>query len=106
MRVKDGRCRFGSTRGDCQSQKGEKGMPTIAPETGPVAVTGASGYIGSWIVKDCVEQGYQVRACIRDKSKPEKVDHLLAMNEAGYPGRVELVEADLLENGSYCEPFA
>jgi len=92
--------------GDCQSQKGERKMPAISPQTGPVAVTGASGYIGSWIVQDCVEQGYQVHACVRDKNKPEKVDHLLAMNDAGYLGRVELFEADLFENGSYDEPFA
>lgn len=81
-------------------------MPAIAAGTGPMAVTGASGYIGSWIVQDCVEQGYQVRACIRDKSNPAKVDHLLAMNEAGHPGRVELFEADIFEEGSYDEPFA
>ena len=81
-------------------------MPTITPETGPVAVTGASGYIGSWIVQDCVEQGYQVHACVRDKSKPEKVDHLLAMNDAGHLGRAELFEADIFEEGSYDEPFA
>ena len=33
----------------------------ISPSDGPVAVTGASGYIGSWIVHDLMEQGYSVR---------------------------------------------
>ena len=70
---------------------------------------------------DCVEQGYkvcandgacstwivltwlcdQVRACVRDLSKPDKVDHLYAMNYMGLKGSVELVEADLFDMGSY-----
>ena len=41
-------------------------MSVISSSDGPVAVTGASGYIGSWIVRDLVDQGYQVRACVRD----------------------------------------
>ena len=77
----------------------------VSPADGPVAVTGASGYIGSWIVQDLVEQGYLVRACVRDKLKPEKVDHLLAMNNSGLRGSVELFEADLHETGSYDEAF-
>ena len=55
----------------------------------------------SWIVLDCVEQGYKVRACVRDLSKPDKVDHLYAMNYMGLKGSVELVEADLFAMGSY-----
>lgn len=35
-------------------------MPTVDSTTGPVAVTGASGYIGSHCVKNLVEHGYQV----------------------------------------------
>ena len=73
----------------------------ISPADGPLAVTGASGYIGSWIVRDCVEQGYRVRACVRDPNRPEKTEHLLALNDAGLRGRVELVAGDLFEAGSY-----
>ena len=78
----------------------------ISPADGPVAVTGASGYIGSWIVRDCVEQGYRVRACVRDLGRPEKVDHLSALNDAGRRGSVELVAGDLFEAGSYDAAFA
>jgi len=77
----------------------------VSPADGPVAVTGTSGYIGSWIVHDLMLQGYQVKACVRDKSKPEKVDHLLAFNEAGMRGSVELYEGDIFKRGSYDEPF-
>lgn len=78
----------------------------VSPAHGPIAVTGASGYIGSWIVQDCVEQGYTVRACVRNASNPEKVDHLLALNNAGYRGAVELHEADLFDRGSYDSIFS
>ena len=81
-------------------------MATIGPADGPVAVTGASGYIGSWIVQDLAEQGYTVRACVRDASNPAKAAHLTAMNEAGLGGRVELVEGDLFQPGSYDDAFA
>ena len=77
----------------------------VSPADGPIAVTGASGYIGSWIVRDCVEQGYSVRACVRDLDRPEKVDHLAAMNDAGLRGSVELVAGDLFEQGSYDAAF-
>ena len=72
---------------------------------GPIAVTGASGYIGSWIVRDLVEQGYSVRACVRDMAIADKVDHLLAINDAGLPGQVELASGDLFSPGSYDDAF-
>lgn len=80
-------------------------MTAISPADGPVAVTGASGYIGSWIVEDLVRQGYRVRACVRDASKPEKTGHLLALNNSGLRGQLTLAEADLGQPGSYDQPF-
>ena len=84
----------------------KSGVKAVSPANGPVVVTGASGYIGSWIVMDLMEQGYEVRACVRDRSRPEKVDHLLALNEMDLRGQVELFEADLFDEGSYDEPFS
>ncbi|MDE0661317.1 MAG: NAD-dependent epimerase/dehydratase family protein [Gammaproteobacteria bacterium] len=77
----------------------------ISPADGPVAVTGASGYIGSWIVLDLVEQGYAVRSCVRDASRADKVNHLLALNDAGLRGRTTLHEGDIFDAGSYDAAF-
>lgn len=81
-------------------------MPSVTLSDGPVAVTGASGFVGSHVVLNLVKRGYEVRACITDPSKPDKVDHLVAMNAAGHPGSVTLHKANLLEQGSYDVPFA
>ena len=77
----------------------------VSVADGPIAVTGSSGYIGSWIVQDLVEQGYTVRACVRDATNPDKVDHLRAMTDADLPRRVELANGDLFDPGSYDDAF-
>ena len=80
-------------------------MTAISPANGPVAVTGASGFIGSWMVKDLMAQGYAVRACVRETANPKKVDHLRALSEQMLRGSIELFEADLLKPGSYDRAF-
>ena len=77
----------------------------VSPADGPVAVTGASGYIGSWIVRELLEQGYSVRSCVRDPGIPEKVDHLLRINDVGLRGSNTLFAADLFKRGSYDAAF-
>jgi len=67
---------------------------------GLVAVTGASGYIGSWSIKYLAENGYQVRGTVRSLKNPVKVQHLREMKEV-----VQLFEADLLVDGSFDECF-
>ncbi|KAJ1410224.1 hypothetical protein SESBI_22138 [Sesbania bispinosa] len=64
-----------------------------------VCVTGAAGYIASWIVKYLLQRGYTVRATLRDPSNPKKVDHLLKLD--GAKERLQLFKADLLEEGSF-----
>jgi len=80
-------------------------MTGINKTDGPVAVTGASGYIGSRVVEDLIHQGYKVHACVRDKSNEKKVDHLLNLNNLDLDGDVDLFESDLLEEGSYDKAF-
>ncbi len=67
----------------------------------PIAVTGASGYIASWIVKYLLEAGVTVHGTVRDKSKPHKVKHLTDLVDGDATGRLELFEADLLDPGSF-----
>ncbi len=81
-------------------------MAAVTSAQGPVAVTGASGQIGSHVVAALVKHGYLVRACVRDEANPDKTAHLLALNSGAYPGRVELRTANLLESGSYDDVFA
>ncbi|KAK6928777.1 NAD-dependent epimerase/dehydratase, partial [Dillenia turbinata] len=64
-----------------------------------VAVTGASGYIASWLVKLLLEQGYAVRASVRDPSDPRKTEHLVGLD--GARERLKLFKANLLEEGCF-----
>ena len=57
---------------------------------GIVVVTGASGYIGSHIVANLLSKGMHVRATVRDKNDPERVDHLKSM-EIADGGSIEIV---------------
>lgn len=67
---------------------------------GKVMVTGASGYIGSWITKTLLDQGYTVHATVRDLSNEAKVSHLHGLAD-GTSGEIKLFEANLLQEGSF-----
>ena len=67
-----------------------------------ILVTGATGYVGSWIVKRLLKKGYTVRITARDKSKTEKYGYLQEIADAS-PGKLEVFEADLLKPGSFDE---
>ncbi|WZY97315.1 hypothetical protein YC2023_069644 [Brassica napus] len=64
-----------------------------------VCVTGASGYIASWIVKLLLLRGYTVRATVRNPTDAAKTEHLLALE--GAKERLKLFKADLLEECSF-----
>ncbi len=69
-----------------------------------IAVTGASGFIASWLVKCLLERGAVVHATVRARSNREKVAHLEQLGEA-FPGRLHLFEADLLKPNSFNQAF-
>ena len=50
-------------------------MTGIDPQA-PVLVTGASGYMGSWIVRRLLEEGHTVRGSVRDPDKKSGLEHL------------------------------
>ncbi|WNJ19843.1 NAD-dependent epimerase/dehydratase family protein [Pontibacter sp. G13] len=66
----------------------------------PILVTGATGYVASWIVAMLLEQGHQVRGTVRNKAKTEKYQHLLD-KAAQTSGTLEIFEADLLKANSF-----
>lgn len=68
----------------------------------PVCVTGASGYIASWIVAYLLDDGLTVHATVRNADKKSSVDHLLKLAESR-PGTLKLFSANLLDEGSFTE---
>ncbi len=61
-----------------------------------VTVTGATGYIASWIVNDLLEDGHIVRITVRDKANIQKYQHLLDI-ESICEGELVVYEADLMK---------
>ncbi|KAL8098047.1 dihydroflavonol 4-reductase [Apium graveolens] len=65
-----------------------------------VCVTGASGFIGSWLVMRLLQRGYTVRATVRDPGNQMKVKQL-ELPKAD--PNLTLCRADLTEQGSFDE---
>jgi len=65
-----------------------------------VVVTGGTGYIASWIVRDLLKEGHEVRTTVRALKDKEKYLHLLNL-EKKYEGTLKIFEADLIKSGSF-----
>ena len=68
----------------------------------PVMVTGATGYVASWLVKKLLEEGLTVHAAIRNVDDNQKIDHLKSIAKDS-SGDIKFFEADLLKSGDYEE---
>ncbi|KAK4424943.1 Tetraketide alpha-pyrone reductase 1 [Sesamum alatum] len=62
-------------------------------------VTGASGYVASWLVKLLLHRGYTVKATVRHLSDTRRFAHLKALE--GAKDRLHLFQANLTEDGSF-----
>lgn len=71
----------------------------------PVAVTGANGYVASWLVKDLLEAGVTVHATVRDPNNAKKTGHLTTIAENS-AGALKLFAADLLDKDGFDEAIA
>lgn len=71
----------------------------MAGEGKVVCVTGATGFIASWLVKLLLRRGYTVKATVRDPADLRKTEHLLSLE--GAIERLHLFRANLLEEGSF-----
>ncbi len=67
-----------------------------------VLVTGANGYLASWIVKKLLIEGHTVHATVRDIHNKEKINHLLEYGKK-YKGNIKFFSADLIEKNSFDE---
>jgi len=74
------------------------------PKGGTVAVTGSAGFIGGWVVKQLLDKGYRVRACVRDVNDEEKTGFLKSM-PGHASGRLTLHAADLDMPGCFDDVF-
>jgi nucleoside-diphosphate-sugar epimerase len=63
-------------------------------------VTGASGYMASWVVRQLLVDGYTVHGTVRSLADADKVGHLRKL-EQRYAGKLRLFEADLLKPHSF-----
>lgn len=78
-------------------------MPKL--DDGPIAVTGATGYVASWVVHELLSRGATVHATVRDPNNPNKVGYLEAM-ASELPGTLKLFAADLMDKGSFADAVA
>ena len=66
----------------------------------PILVTGANGYVASWLVKKLLDEGLTVHAAGRNIENEEKFNHLKEMAK-GTGGSIVFFESDLLKPESY-----
>ncbi|MDP5172176.1 MAG: NAD-dependent epimerase/dehydratase family protein, partial [Bacteroidia bacterium] len=76
-------------------------MQTIDPSK-PVLVTGANGYVASWLVKRLLDEGMTVHAAVRNPNDDKKLKHLKEV-AAKASGKLIFFKSDLLKPGSYSE---
>jgi nucleoside-diphosphate-sugar epimerase len=65
-------------------------------------VTGGSGFVAAHLVQQLLERGHRVRTTVRSTASAAKLTPLHALR-AAHPGRLDLFEADLLQDGSFDE---
>ena len=68
----------------------------------PVMVTGANGYVASWLVKKLLEDGIHVHAAVRNPQDHNKHSHLVDLAKRS-KGSLTFFKADLLTPGAYKE---
>ena len=75
---------------------------TTIDQSKPVMVTGANGYVASWLVKRLLDEGITVHAAVRSPENDKKVGHLKDA-AANSSGELKFFKADLLTPGAYKE---
>lgn len=66
----------------------------------PILVTGANGYVASWLVKKLLDEGLTVHAAVRNPQNEKKIAHLKKLAQDS-KGTLQFFEGDLMKPGSY-----
>ena len=80
-------------------------MDYAIDRSGPVLVTGATGFVAGWIIRRLLEEGVTVHATVRDPGDAGRLRHLNALPRA-HGAELRFFGADLLGNGSFAEAMA
>jgi dihydroflavonol-4-reductase len=76
-------------------------------DKGTILVTGASGFVGKWVVRDLLEAGYRVRGTVRTQAKATQVRETIgAVLGRSALERLDLVLCDLLADAGWAEAMA
>jgi nucleoside-diphosphate-sugar epimerase len=79
-------------------------VENTTPKT--VMVTGANGFLASYIVKDLLAEGHTIHVCVRDADREASTKHLRALSGASEQGRLKLFSTGNLANASAeTQPF-
>ena len=70
----------------------------------PLSIVGASGLVGSNIVKAALDRGYRVHGVMRNKDAPDKAPYLMAL--AGASERLTLFSGDMANENNFDAPLA
>lgn len=84
------------------SKSNDSTINSFINKSQPILVTGANGYLASWLVKMLLEDGHTVHAAVRSPDNDKKVGHLQALAEKA-SGTLKLFQADLLTPSAYFE---
>ncbi len=73
---------------------------TQIDKTKPILVTGANGYVASWLVKRLLEEGHTVHATVRNPQNEKKIGHLKNLEKQS-KGTIKFFKTDLLQKDSF-----
>jgi nucleoside-diphosphate-sugar epimerase len=73
--------------------------------TGPVLVTGGSGFLGGWCVVELLRRGHRVRTTVRDLTREDEVRRVVA-TEVDAGDRLAVLGADLTDDAGWAEALA
>jgi nucleoside-diphosphate-sugar epimerase len=70
-----------------------------------VLVTGGSGFLGGWCLREALRRGHRARATVRDRRREPEVRAMVESADGG-GDRLEVVEADLAAEEGWAEAVA